>query len=374
MSRAKLSNCAAAMIVLGACSTQPGLREDQATAATTPTGSRHASAEQQAASAEQLASQAQRLDESVQAARHAQLSGLLSAMADAIASLPSRSAEAHSLRERVDEFNEAEPESVEEMRLLIVAARTTLDALRSDTSAGQGRAEVPPLTEAEAALSRVSPQVNVLAQAAAVRELMHALTDVLLLALGSEPAFATEAPVASAPPQPGPPKQTFAEASDAAQQLVLLMSHSGWSETITLAGQALNLFADGLATLEQGAEMGAHVREIRFQAMRLLRSDGMDFTRGEWGKRGLSATVFGLEQGLPPSEAGRFAPWLETARASIRLLDDRRALAFQRARTQDAFRCVADLYRLAAQSRAAAMPKRSGITQRYPVEVAVRSS
>jgi hypothetical protein len=193
--------------------------------------------------------------------------------------------------------------------------------------------------------------VNVLAQAAAVRELMHALTDVLLLALDSEPAFATQTPVAYALPQPGPAKPTFAEASEAAQQLVLLMSHSGWSETITLAGQALNLFADGLATLEQGAEMGAHVQEIRFQAMRLLRSNEMDFTRGEWGKRGLSAAVFGLEQALRPSEVGRFAPWLETARASIRLLDDRRALAFQRARTQDAFRCVADLYRLAAQIR-----------------------
>jgi hypothetical protein len=340
-------------MLLGACSSRTVVRDDARPGRNAPQSAVDATPER-IGHAARIASQTTSLDRDVRNIRHDRVAALLHAMADAIASTRFTDAQARSeaVREMVRAFEQSPPESSEEVRVLTSAATAVLGALESGD-----QEPVPPSLQtatrrARSSLALLSPQVGVLAQADAVRDLMHALSDATLVALGDEPKYATPTRQASnatvVSTQVAP---TFPERLATARALVLQMTRAGWSESATLAGETLEALAGALETLETAAQIRTHVRELRFQSARLLRSGELEFTRGQWAKRALFAAVFALERSFRPEQRAALAPWIENARESIQQLDERRELGFQSAAAQDAFRTVVDAFTAAALLR-----------------------
>jgi hypothetical protein len=121
----------------------------------------------------------------------------------------------------------------------------------------------------------------------------------------------------------------------------------------SIAADVLDALVQALEA-ESGGQPSAieqQVREIRFQAERLRRTDGTRFARGSWIKSALGAVVAALERRAQPREQQPLAPWLASARSAIDALDGVTSLGFQRAATQDAFRSVADAVLAASQLR-----------------------
>lgn len=337
------------MLVLAACRASVETSAQAGARTSTSSGSEATdTSDPRLRNAEQLAMRAIAAEREVTSTRRTQLSSLLTAMADVLAALPHSDAGAHALRSLQSEFDRAAPESPQMVAVLTRAAHETLKALEPNWPISNPDSLGPARQRAQDALQRISPHSGLLVQAAAVRDLTRALTDALLIASGSEPIFTEDARDAAVLPSPDR-AASFEASVENARQLVLQLSQAGWRQE-ALAGELLHALAEALSTLESAAELRGQIAEIRFQAQRLIRH-GNDFTRGAWGKRGLQAAIFALERSLAQGQRAVLAPWLETARTAVGALDDRTALGFQRARTQDAFRCAVDAFFVLAQRR-----------------------
>lgn len=101
--------------------------------------------------------------------------------------------------------------------------------------------------------------------------------------------------------------------------------------------------ADALETLPDSTHQAREqITEIRFEAKRLRRSEGLSFGLAKWIEEGLAAAVDGLQRVSRPSDNATY--WIGAARRSLKSIDIKSSLTFQRGPVQDAVRTTIDAF------------------------------
>jgi hypothetical protein len=170
--------------------------------------------------------------------------------------------------------------------------------------------------------------------------------DTVGLAAGEQPPLQARAAggrvpasAASPPLRPGSVELEV----EKARAMVLELGRARWTSGRLAASQALSALADVLVAADASGGVVAQVRELRFQAERLSRTDTSSLGEAGWVKKALTAALHGLNR-LGGEERVASSKWGPAARAAVASIEERSSINLQRAAVQDAFRATIDAF------------------------------
>jgi hypothetical protein len=302
---------------------------------------------------QELVARVERLHAEPTQLQHSAVLAALNAMAPVVAGLetPESAATARRLHSLASQLERVDPSSLQYAEQTTLALDLVLAAASGVHARCDGADLELAVERARFAMTGVDFTQVLSGQSRALIAAVQAVADVLLVAVGADPAFLIGDPTVEVTEggtaTDGAP--TFTGHVERAHESLMQLSRSRWPATRQLAGRVLTEFADALAVGSED-EIRSQIDEVRFQAALLQRTSAVTFARGAWVKKAATSALSALELVLADGErSSTAAPWIARARATAQSIDDRGTLTFQRAVVQDALRSLADAFFAASQ-------------------------
>jgi hypothetical protein len=161
-----------------------------------------------------------------------------------------------------------------------------------------------------------------------------------------QPPFQARIPIEGLPAaSASPARQTLPVelTIERARATVLELGRARWTNGRQATSRALSALADVLVAADASEGLVAEVRELRFQAERLSRTDTSSLGEAGWVKNALTAALQGLNR-VGGEERGASSKWSPAARQAVASIEERSTINLQRAAVQDAFRATTDAF------------------------------